>query len=208
MRRNIERGRVAARGCAKEAMQNGNARRAAAFRYSAPFAREFPRRDDGASDADDTPNVRAGLPGDGRRGAPANLSACPGGPARPPSHPLNPRGDPDRRTRDLDHLQRRRRSGAQGRMRWRHGRLLRGGRPHDRFLPHVWLVAAGDRLRPSKARATLRAILGRKGLDVLRQRQVRPRSSNRVASGVCRSSTSFRFTISSPGRRICRRSSR
>ena len=52
-------------------------------------------------------------------------------------------------------------------MRSCHGRLLRGGRPHDRFLSHVWLVAAGDRLRPSKARATLRAILGRKGLDVL-----------------------------------------
>ena len=39
-------------------------------------------------------------------------------------------------------------------------------------------------------------------------RQVRPRSSNRAASGVCRSSISFRFTISSPGRRICRRCSR
>ena len=48
-----------------------------------------------------------------------------------------------------------------------HGRLLRGWRPHDRFLPDVWLVAAGDRLRPAKARAALRAILGRKGLDVL-----------------------------------------
>ena len=39
-------------------------------------------------------------------------------------------------------------------------------------------------------------------------RQVRPRSSNRAASGGCRSSTSFRFTISSPGSRICRRSFR
>jgi hypothetical protein len=35
-----------------------------------------------------------------------------------------------------------------------------------------------------------------------RQRQARPRSSNRGASGVCRSSTSCRFTISSPGRSI------
>ena len=42
----------------------------------------------------------------------------------------------------------------------RHGGVLRGGRPHDRFLAHVWLVAAGDRLRPSKAWATLHAILG------------------------------------------------
>ena len=114
---------------------------------------------------DDTPNVRAGLLGDGRCGALANLSACPGRIARPPSHTLDPRGHADRRDWDLDYLQRRRRSGAQGRMRQCHGRLLRGGRPHDRLLPHVWLVAAGDRLRPSKARAILRAILGRKGLD-------------------------------------------
>ena len=46
---------------------------------------EFYRHDDGASDADDTPNVRAGLPGDSRCGALANLSACPGRLARPPS---------------------------------------------------------------------------------------------------------------------------
>src|SRR5207244_5809280 len=84
---------------------------------------------------------------------PANLSARPGEPGRPPSDTLDPRGDTDRRIGDLDHLQRRRRSGAQGRVRWRHGRLLRGGRPHDRLLAHVWLVAAGDRLRPAKARA-------------------------------------------------------
>ena len=53
-----------------------------AFHYSAHLLREdLPAADDGASDADDTPNVRASLPGgDGRRGALANLSACPAGP--------------------------------------------------------------------------------------------------------------------------------
>src|SRR3981081_2234671 len=41
-----------------------------------------------------------------------------------------------------------------------------------------------------------------------RQRQVRPRSGKTVRFGGGQSSPSFRFTISSPGRRICRRSSR
>ena len=40
-----------------------------------------------------------------------------------------------------------------------------------------------------------------------RQQRARPRSSSRVASGACQSSTSFRFTISLPGKSICRRSS-
>src|SRR5258705_5038079 len=59
-------------------------------------------------------------------------------------------------------------------MRQRHGRLLRGGWPHDRLLPDVWLVTAGYRLRPSKARTPLRAVLGRKGLDVLRRGRSAP----------------------------------
>ncbi len=51
-------------------------------------------------------------------------------------------------------------------------------------------------------------VLGREGLDVLGRRQDRPRSSNPVVSGMCRASTSFRSTISSPGRRICKCCSR
>ena len=65
---------------------------------------EFFRHDDGASDADYTPNVRAGLAGDGRCGALANLSACPGRLARPPARTLDPRGHTDRRARHLDHF--------------------------------------------------------------------------------------------------------
>ena len=70
---------------------------------------EISRDDVGASDADDTPNVRAGLLGDGRCGALANHSACPGRLVRPPAHTLDPRGLADRGARNMDHFQRRRR---------------------------------------------------------------------------------------------------
>ena len=58
--------------------------------HHSPFPREFPRHDDGASDADDTPNIRTSLPGDIRCGAAANFPACSGRLARPPSDTLDP----------------------------------------------------------------------------------------------------------------------
>ena len=79
--------------------------------HSAHLHGKFPRHD-GASDADDTPNVRTSLLGDGRCDALANFSACPGRLARPPSNTIDPRGHAGRRARDLDHLQRWRRCGA------------------------------------------------------------------------------------------------
>jgi len=51
---------------------------------------KFPHHDDGASDADDTANIRTSLPGDISCGAPANFPACSGRLARPPSDTLDP----------------------------------------------------------------------------------------------------------------------
>ena len=72
-----------------------------------------------------------------------------------------------RRARKLDHVQRRRRRPGAQFLRRGHGRLLPGGRPADRLLADVRLVAGGHRVRPRQARASVAALRGRQGLDVL-----------------------------------------
>ena len=82
-------------------------------------------------------------------------------------------------------------------------RLLRRRRAHDRFVADVRLVAGRDRLRPCQARPAASAVLGRQGLDLVRRRAVRRRSSSRAGTGACRASICCRCTTCSPGRSIC-----
>ena len=73
-------------------------------------------------------------------------------------------------------------------------RLLRGGRPHDRLVADVRLVAGRHRLRAREARPSAGAVFGRQGLDSSgaagREQIESPR-----ATGACRGSTSCRCTI-------------
>ena len=82
-------------------------------------------------------------------------------------HSLFRGGDSGGRAWHLDHLQCRRRPGAARRMRRCDCRLLPGGRAHDRFLAHVRLLAACDRLRPGTARPARSVVFRREGLDLV-----------------------------------------
>src|SRR5262245_56724693 len=89
------------------------------------------------------------------------------------AHSLDRRAAAGSRPRHLDHVQRRRRRCAEGRMCWRDGGVLRGRRSSDRLFADVRLVAADDRLWIAEARSSEAAVLGRQGLDLRPRRRSR-----------------------------------
>ena len=121
----------------------------------------------------DRRTVLAGFAARRRRPRPAVDRARPGRRAHHPKDPVQRRGHPGGRPRHLDHVQCRQRPRRARRLRRGDARLLRRGRPHDRFFADVRLVAGRDRPRPAQARPAGCAVLGRQGLDLLRRARSR-----------------------------------
>ena len=95
---------------------------------------------------------------------------------------------------------------ARAQLRRGDARVLRGGRAHDQFLADVRLVARRDRRRVEEARRR-RMCSPPTRCGSRPDRADRRRSKPRANSGACRSSTSCRCTICSPGKSICARCS-
>ncbi len=95
-----------------------------------------------------------------------------------PPDPVDRRAAAGRRPRQLDHVQRRRRPGCARRLRRGDAQLRRRGRPDDRLVADVRLVAGGHRLRAAQGGAHRAHLRRRQGLDV---ELARPRADRAVA---------------------------